>query len=85
MDELKKQVAEYVKKKTERGKGLNTMRDIVRSLKEYDKREVRKAVQGLIEDDVLAYWSSGSTTYFRLAGYEPGQEGLTDGKGLTDD
>ncbi len=85
MDELKEQVEEYVKKKTERGKGLNTMRDIVKSLKEYDKREVRKAVQGLIEDGVLAYWSSGSTTYFRLAGYEPGQEGLTDGKGLTDE
>ena len=79
MDEaLKEQVAEFVKKKTERGKGLNTMRDIVKAHKEYDKRDVRKAVQALIEDDVLAYWSSGSTTYIRLAGYEPGDEGLTE-------
>ena len=79
MDEaLKQQVADFVKKKTERGKGLNTMRDITRALKEYDKRDVRKAVQALIEDEVLAYWSSGSTTYIRLAGYEPGDEGLTD-------
>ena len=79
MDEaLKQQVADFVKKKTERGKGLNTMRDIVRALKEYDKRDVRKAVQALIEDEELAYWSSGSTTYIRLAGYEPGDEGLTD-------
>lgn len=79
MDEaLKQQVADFVKKKTERGKGLNTMRDIIRALKEYDKREVRKAVQELIAEDVLAYWSSGSTTYIRLAGYEPGDEGLTD-------
>ena len=79
MDEaLKQQVADFVKKKTERGKGLNTMRDIIRALKEYDKRDVRKAVQALIEDEVLAYWSSGSTTYIRLAGYEPGDEGLTD-------
>ena len=84
MEELKEQVEAFVKKKTERGKGLNTMRDIANSLKEYDRREVRKAVQGLIEDGVLDYWSSGSTTYIRLAGYEPGQEGLTDGKGLTD-
>jgi hypothetical protein len=30
-----------------------------------------------IEDGELAYWSSGSTTYIRLAGYEPGEEGLT--------
>ena len=79
MDEaLKQQVADFVKKKTERGKGLNSMRDIVKALKEFDKRDVRKAVQALIEDDVLAYWSSGSTTYIRLAGYEPGEEGLTD-------
>ncbi len=79
MDEaLKEQVAEFVKKKTERGKGLNSMRDIVRGCNEHDKRDVRKAVQALIEDDILAYWSSGSTTYIRLAGYEPGDEGLTD-------
>ena len=79
MDEaLKEQVAEFVKKKTERGKGLNTMRDITRNFKEHDKREVRKTVQALIEDEVLAYWSSGSTTYIRLASYEPGDEGLTD-------
>ena len=79
MDEaLKQQVADFVKKKTERGKGLNSMRDITRALKEFDKRDVRKAVQALIEDEVLAYWSSGSTTYIRLADYEPGDEGLTD-------
>ena len=79
MDEaLKEQVAEFVKNKTERGRGLNTMRDIVRAHKDHDKRDVRKAVQALIEDDVLAYWSSGSTTYIRLADYEPGDEGLTE-------
>ena len=79
MDEaLKQQVADFVKKKTERGKGLNSMRDITRALKEFDKRDVRKAVQALIEDEELAYWSSGSTTYIRLADYEPGDEGLTD-------
>jgi hypothetical protein len=79
MDEaLKQQVADFVRKKTERGKGLNSMRDITRALKEHDKREVRKAVQALIEDEKLAYWSSGSSTYIRLADYEPGDEGLTD-------
>ncbi len=75
---LKQQVADFIKKKTERGKGLNSMRDITRALKEFDKRDVRKAVQALIEDEELAYWSSGSTTYIRLADYEPGEEGLID-------
>ena len=78
MDEVKAEIMDYVKAKTERGKGLHPLRDITKKLKEYDKREVRKAVQGLIEDGELAYWSSGSTTYIRLAGYEPGEEGLTD-------
>jgi hypothetical protein len=36
-------------------------------------------VQNLIAEGVLDYWSSGSTTYIRLADYEPGDEGLTDG------
>jgi len=77
MEELKAQVLEFVKTKTERGKGLSAMRDITHKLKDHDKREVRKAVQSLIEDGELAYWSSGSTTYIRLADYEPGEEGLT--------
>jgi len=77
MDEVKAAIMEYVKTKTERGKGLHPVRDITQKLKDYDKREVRKAVQALIEDGELAYWSSGSTTYIRLAGYEPGEEGLT--------
>ena len=79
MDEIKQAIMEYIETKTERGKGLHPMRDITKKLKDHDKREVRKAVQALIEDGELAYWSSGSTTYIRLAGYEPGEEGLTDG------
>ncbi len=80
MDEaLKQEIMEYIKTKTERGKGLHPLRDITKKLKDHDKRVVRKAVQALIEDGELAYWSSGSTTYIRLAGYEPGDEGLTDG------
>ena len=78
-EEIKQAVMEYIKTKTERGKGLHPMRDITKKLKDHDKREVRKTVQALIEDGELAYWSSGSTTYIRLAGYEPGEEGLTDG------
>jgi len=77
MDELKTQIMEFIKTKTERGKGLSAMRDITKKLKDFDKRTVRKAVQDLIADGELAYWSSGSTTYIRLSGYEPGEEGLT--------
>ena len=79
MDEATKaEIVAFIEKKTERGKGLNTMRDITKSFKSHPKPEVRKAVQDLIAEEKLAYWSSGSTTYIRLASYEPGSEGLTD-------
>jgi hypothetical protein len=69
---MKDAVVAYVKMKSERGKGLNTIKDITKACSDYDKRDVKKAVQELIADGVLDYWSSGSTTYIRLAGYEPG-------------
>jgi len=80
MDEaLKNAVAEFIKKKTERGKGLSSIKDITKGCSDYDKRDVKKAIQELISEGVLAYWSSGSTTYIRLSNYEPGEEGLTAG------
>jgi hypothetical protein len=77
MDEaMKQEIVEFIKKKTERGKGLNSYRDITKGCSNLDRKEIKKAVQELIKEGVLAYWSSGSTTYIRLAGYEPGDEGL---------
>jgi hypothetical protein len=77
-DEMKNAIMEYIKNKTDRGKGLHSVRDIVKACKDFEKRPVKKMIQQLISEDKLAYWSSGSTTYIRLAGYEPGEEGLTD-------
>ncbi len=68
MDELQTQIVEFIKKKTERGKGLSPLRDITRGFKEHPKPVVRKAVQDLIAQEELAHWSSGSTTYFTLPG-----------------
>lgn len=76
-DAMKDAIVAFITKKTERGKGLSSMRDITHGLKEYEKHAVKKAVQALIGEGVLDYWSSGSTTYIRLSSYEPGDEGLT--------
>ena len=78
MDEMSQAIMDFVKKKTERGKGLNAVRDITKACSDFDKRAVKKAIQALIADGALAYWSSGSTTYIRLADYEPGSEHLAD-------
>jgi hypothetical protein len=69
---MKDAIVDYIKKKSERGKGLNTIRDIAKGCSDYDKREVKKGIQELIAENVLEYWSSGSTTYICLAGFTPG-------------
>ena len=71
---MKDAVVEYVKMKADRGKGLNTIKDIAKGCSQYEKRDVKKAIQELIAEGVLDYWSSGSTTYIRMAGYEPGDK-----------
>jgi hypothetical protein len=73
---MKEAIVEFIKKKTERGKGLHAMRDITKGCSDFEKRDVKKGVQELIAEGVLDYWSSGSTTYIRLSTYEPGEEGL---------
>ena len=78
-EEMRNAIMEYIQNKTDRGKGLHAVRDITKACKQFEKRAVKKAIQALISEEKLAYWSSGSTTYIRLAGYEPGEEGLTDG------
>jgi hypothetical protein len=73
MDDVTKQgVVDFIKKKTERGKGLNSLRDITKGCPDLDRHAIKKAVTALIDEGVLDYWSSGSTTYIRLKGYEPG-------------
>jgi hypothetical protein len=76
-DATKNTIVEFIKKKTDRGKGLNTYRDITKGCPDIDRKVIKKAVQQLISEGVLDYWSSGSTTYIRMASYEPGEEGLT--------
>lgn len=72
MEATKQGVLEFIKKKTERGKGLSSYRDITKGCPSLDRKVIKKAVQELIKEGVLDYWSSGSTTYIRMAGYEPG-------------
>jgi len=73
MDEATKTgVLEFIKKKSERGKGMNSLRDITKGCPSLDRREIKKAVTELINEGVLDYWSSGSTTYIVLAGFTPG-------------
>ncbi len=71
-EELQQKIVDFIKGKTEKGKGLNSMRDIAKSMKDVAKKDVREAVSALIDSGKLKYWSSGSTTYVTMPDFEPG-------------
>ncbi len=70
--EAKQAIVDFIKKKTARGKGMSNYRDITKGLPEIDRKLIKKLTQDLIEENVLDYWSSGSTTYITLKGFQPG-------------
>jgi len=47
------------------------IRDVVKWLPDEDRHAVQNTVQGLLDEDVLKYWSSGSSTYVMLAEFFP--------------
>ncbi len=71
-DELQQQVVDFITDRTAKGKGLNSVRDIAKALKDASRKDVRDAITALIDAGKLRYWSSGSTTYIALHDYEPG-------------
>jgi len=48
------------------------LKDIVKALSDYDKREVQKAVNKCIEDGSLMWFSTGSTNMLVLPKYHKG-------------
>jgi hypothetical protein len=47
------------------------IRDVVKWLPDDDRHEVQKAVQTLLDEETLQYWSSGSSTYIMLKEFFP--------------
>lgn len=60
--DVKEAVADFFEK-APAGKKRYMMSDIAKKIKEFKKKEIKKAVSELIEEGTLCYWSSGSTTY----------------------
>ncbi len=66
-DEIKDAIVAYLEKSTAKGKKKLYAKDITKGLESFDKREVKKCLQEMLNDsDRVAYWSSGSTTYVML-------------------
>lgn len=71
--ELKDKVVEWFEKKSMGEKTKYYMKDIVKALSaDYDKKSIQKAVNELIEEDVLMWFSTGSSSMVCLARFHKG-------------
>jgi DeoR/GlpR family transcriptional regulator of sugar metabolism len=64
--EIKKAIIEWLEKKS-KTKKMHYLSDIAKGI-DMKKREIKHAVQEMIEAGEIEPWSSGSTTYYMLPG-----------------
>jgi Dissimilatory sulfite reductase D (DsrD). len=74
-DDLKVRVTELFREKSKGDKKMFYIRDVTKWLPDVDRHAVQDAVKVLLDEEVLKYWSSGSTTYLVLAEFFPKEEG----------
>jgi hypothetical protein len=72
-DDLKERVNEAFREKSKGDKKMFYIRDVTKWFPDEDRHAVQDAVKALIEEDILKYWSSGSTTYIVLAEFFTGE------------
>ena len=70
-EDLKARVAELFQEKSKGDKKMFYIRDVVKWLPGDDRHAVQSAVQALLDEEVLQYWSSGSSTYVMLKEFFP--------------
>ncbi|AGW12593.1 dissimilatory sulfite reductase D family protein [Megalodesulfovibrio gigas] len=66
MEEAKQKVVEYLQGK--KGKTKFYFNDFTDLFPDMKQREVKKILTALVNDSVLEFWSSGSTTMYGLKG-----------------
>jgi hypothetical protein len=70
-EETKAKVLEFLREKSKGDKKKFYVKDIQKGLPGEDRVAIQDAVKQLLDEEVLKYWSSGSTTYVMLAEYFP--------------
>ena len=71
--ELKDKVVEWFEKKSVGEKKKYYVKDVVKGLSaDYDKKSIQKAINELIEEDVLMWFSTGSSSMVTLARFHKG-------------
>jgi len=74
-EDLKASVVEMFREKSSGDKKMFYVRDITRWFPGEDRHAIQNILKELIDDEVLRYWSSGSTTFIMLAEFFPKEEG----------
>ena len=70
-DDLKSRIADLFREKSKGDKKMFYIRDVTKWFPSEDRHAVQNAVKELLDEEVLKYWSSGSTTYIMLTEYFP--------------
>ena len=74
-EDLKTSVLEMFRGKSCGDKKMFYVRDITRWFPGEDRHAIQDILKILIDEEVLRYWSSGSTTFIMLAEFFPKEEG----------
>lgn len=67
MEEAKKIIVEFIESKS-KSKSKFYFNDFLPLFPEMKPREVKKILSALVKEEVMEYWSSGSTTMYGLKG-----------------
>lgn len=70
-DDLKVKVTELFREKSKGDKKMFYIRDVTKWLPGEDRHAIQNAVKELLDEEVLKYWSSGSSTYLILTEFFP--------------
>ncbi len=68
MSDVKEAVMAYFEKSSKKGKKRLAPKDVAKAMSDDfpKKKDVKMAIQDLIMEEKLSYWSSGSTTYVMI-------------------
>jgi hypothetical protein len=70
-EDLKAKIMELFREKSKGDKKMFYIRDVTKWLPGEDRHAIQNAVKELLDEEVLKYWSSGSSTYLILTEFFP--------------
>lgn len=70
-EDLKSKITELFREKSKGDKKMFYIRDVTKWLPNEDRHAIQNTVKELLDEEVLKYWSSGSSTYIMLTEFFP--------------